>query len=969
MGVFAIAVASTTHAQKITGKVTTPQGKPIPSVSVTCNDGSGEVVITDANGVFSLNGLTGDTFTFFSSDGKEKKVKINDDVIHVVLSSDDDLVNRGFGVQARRQTSTAAISEVGADKLNQFNSVNAANALYGTLSGLTALTNGGGVTTGASLYLRGSSGALVYIDGIQRPLNAISIDEIEKVTVLKDAAALALYGIQGANGVILVQTKRGSFGKLNVTASYRHGFTTPIRLPQMANASQYAMSVNEALRNDGMPERYTQSEIQKFGDGSDPYNYPNVNWCEEILNDHGSSDEVNLEFQGGGNRVRYYSALHYNIDNAISKNLPGSEKNTRPSYYRLNIRTNLDIKVTQTTQAKINLFGVLDEFNTPVRGLGNIINDAISIPASAFPIKTELGNWGGNLLYTTRNPYAESVDMGFSRSHRRNISADLTINQDLSIITKGLSAELTVAYDNDATLLDQHSKTFNYETNGRLYGSSTALKYASSLNTIYMRSFLSGRLNYNTIIGDEHSLNANLLYKQETWKVAARNNRDAFVDFMGTINYGYSNRYFVDFTAAYSGSSYLLKGDKFRFYPTVSAAWVISNENFWDVQSIGQLKLRASFGQVGNGNMTYELAKQYYNNAGNYYFGSTNVAMGTIKEGALAALGLCPVTATKANVGVDASFFSDRLMLNADFYYDRRTGIQTANNANYSAVLGIAPPLTFDGVVENKGVDISLRFADNVGGFSYEIGGIFSFVKNKLVEDNVKNVPYDYLKKTGKPQNQFFGLQADGFFNSFEEINNHPIRQSFSELRPGDVKYVDQNNDKVIDENDMVAMGYSTQIPEINYGLTLGAEYKGIGLTAIFQGIENISTLLNTPSVYWSLRNDANISEWSMSNNHWSETNKTGAQYPRLTTQNNDNNFRANSIWLADASYFKLRALSVYYNLPKTWVKKMRMDNVKLYVSGNDLFSLDHIKNSDPESIGLGIPTLSSYHLGITIDF
>lgn len=877
---------------------------------------------------------------------------------------------KGFGIQTCKHSSTSAVSVVDAEKLSMFNHLNATNSLFGTLAGLTVQSNAGNATVGATLQIRGMGSPLVYIDGVQRPLNSLSIDQIEKVTVLKDASALALYGMRGSNGVIFVTTKRGKLEKMSVQANYRRGLYLPIRPVTMANAGNYAVAMNEALRNDGLPEKYSSDEIQKFRDGSDPYNYPNVNWQNEMLRNNGSMNELSVVFRGGTDRMRYYSALHYNNDWGLIQDLPSYStlKSTRPSYNRLNARTNLDIKITNSTFAKINVFASMDENNVTARGPGAIYTDSHAIPAAAFPIKRASGNWGGDLIYTNRNPYAAATTMGFARYHSRNVSTDLTLLQDLSDFLKGLNAEVKVAYDNDIEYFDQHASQFNYETaNGYIYGSQTPLAFSTSMNTLYFRTHLNGKLNYNAVVNDDHAFNANLLYIQETWKIKGRNNKNAFQDFIGSVNYGYQDRIFIDFTGSYSGSSYLSKGERFRFFPTLSAAWIISNEDFWQQNNINSLKLRGSTGVLGNGQLSYELDKQYYQSGPNYFFTSANSATSTIREGDFAAIGLQPVISKKVNVGLDAVIFN-KLSFNIDFFYDRMEGSQTSTESVYSSLLGLTPPLTFMGVNDFSGVDVSVNYAGSLGDLKYSVGGIFAFVKTTVVENGIENVPYEYLSRIGKSRSQFFGLQTDGFFNSWDEINDAP-KQLFSEVRPGDIRYVDQNDDDVIDDYDMIAMGYSTKTPEINYGLNFNVEYKGLGMAAIFQGIQNYSVLLNTPNVFWPLRNNGNISDWYINNNHWSATNMENPEYPRLTTLNNENNYRANSIWLADGSYLKLRALTVHYTIPSSITNKIKMDKIKVYLKGNDLFSLDNIKMRDPEAIEIGLPTVSSYHIGASFEF
>lgn len=964
------------QAQSVVGKVVDSNGKPLSNVLVEVVAQSGEPSLTNTDGEYIISAKPNDILSFYALGEKKQLVKVKSTTCNISMGASDKIIEKGYGIQTSNQSSTMSSASVDYEQLEKFSAINPENALYGILPGLTVLSNGGPVyNSSPTIQLRGvgttgTSNPLVLVDGVDRLLSRLSVAEIESVTILKDAAAVALYGVRGANGVILITTKRGEYGKMKVEVNYQHGFYTPFRLPKMVDAPTYANAINEALLNDGLAPRYNDTEIELFRNGTNPNLYPNVDWSRETTKKWENNNELDITFKGGNDRIRYFTFINYTNDFGLVNPIPSSEGySTELNYYRLNLRSNLDIKVTNSTDLKINLMGSIDDYTRPNISPNGLFQRIFSTPSAAFPIKTTSNMWGGNSIYTNTNPVASIASTGYTRSQNRLLYSDLTLKQDLSIFLKGLTAELGVSYDNMAEYMDTQSKTFAYESAGVLYGTNSDLNFAKSLNSMYMNTSLYGKLNY-FLKTDVHQINALLLYNQEDYQTKARNTHVARQKMAASASWGIRDKYFIDATAVASGSSYLPKGDKFRFYPSISAAWLLSSEDFLSKASvINSLKIRTSFGLSGNDMMSYELDRQLYESGGNYWFTNTSIVSYSLKEGQLATKNLKPELSKKTNFGIEFTGFDNTLQLSFDAFYDYRSNILVPGSNLVSTILGISPAMTNGGIVKNKGVEVALAYQGKIGDFQYRVNGQFAYAKSKVIENGEGPKPYDYMSAKGYSIGTYFGLKSNGLFKDDADIASS-VPQVFSQVRPGDIKYIDRNGDDKVDEHDVEALGYSTRTPEIYYGFNLSAEYKGFGLSAQFQGIENFQVIRNTEHIYWTLRDNGNISEWYYNNpDRWSPDNRENARYPRLTTQGNSNNFRANNVWMEDGAYLKLRSLELYYTLPENKRNKFFIRNVKFFVRGMNLFSIDAVKDKDPEYMGNQYPTLSSYHTGVCLAF
>ncbi len=887
-------------------------------------------------------------------------------------------IHMGNNTHTEKQKITSAINKISGKELEKTNSFNPTNSLYGLLPGLMVLQNGGdALNRDPNVFIRGlntvnNNSILVLVDGIETDLGYLNTQSIESVEVLKDAAALAIYGHRGANGVLLVTTKRGKSQAMEVSVTFQNGITTAVGYPDFLDARGYAQAVNQARLNDGLTPLYSAAAIQAYGDGSSPTFNPNVNWIDESLRGSGSTLNLNTSFRGGSENVLYYAAINYQAEDGIYKDRGLEEYATQSKYDRVNFVTNLDINLTPTTKLIARVFGALDEDYSTATPDGNIFYAIYNTPANAFPVRNYNNIYGGTNIYGN-NPVAMINSTGFTKTQGTTIAVSGTLQQDLNRILEGLSGELNIRHNNRATSFDGQRKNYLYEelirnettldTISQLFGEDSDLNPNGGNGFISRYTNFSARLNYDKQIND-HDFNSFAMFTQE--KFVGRGQYTTYLrqNFAGKIHYGYQDKYLLDLVLSYAGSSVLPK-DRFEFYPAVSAAWVISEEAFVkDDAWIQYLKLRGSFGYAGSDRIQLNTEDQSYGGVGGYYFTSNNTFAGSTGEGRLAGDPKME-RAMMANLGLDVNLFK-KLNIMADVFYNKRTNILVSADGQTSNILGVGAPILPIGEVSNRGLEASITWQDNISDFNYSATGNFTYSKNRIEEISEAPQAYPYTRRTGQPIGQAFGLVSDGFFRDQSDIDDSNP-QLFSGLSPGDVKYVDQNGDNVIDTFDEVALGYSTQVPEMYFALNLHADYKGLGFNAIIQGIANQSVFLFTPGVYIPLVNNNNITTFS--NNAWTPATANTATLPRLTSLDNDNNYRANDIFLADADYIKLRTLEFYYTIPETFLSKYGLDYFRVFARGTNLFSWDNLDQMDPETLSINYPLLKTFSLGLELTF
>ncbi len=978
----------------VTGRVLDEKGKSVAGALVSVEENPLVRVATDKNGRFEITAVKGSRLKVQTGDDAMKVVKIeNGSELTVVMDYSSEKVNYGFGLQQTNAESTGAVSTVYAENIDKSSAFSIGNSLYGNVLGLTTMQSTGVVWEQMpSMYIRGlktlngNNGILLVVDGLERDnnwqaLKYITPEEVESVSVLRDAAALALYGYRGVNGVVNIVTKRGKYDTREINFSYDHAFNYMTRKPELADAYTYASALNEALTNDGKQVRYSQNELNAFKNGTSPYLYPNVNWWEEVFRDRGASDIATLSFRGGSTKMRYYTMMNLQNNRGFIKNFDtNADYSTQEKYSKANFRTNLDIDLSPKTKMQANIMGILNEFSRPGMGSDNLISKLYQLPSAAFPIRTESGLWGGNTTWGENwNPVALTEGRAYSKGHTRGLYADMSLRQDLSSLTKGLGASVRIGYDNLASYWENHTKGYKYgmasvaswenglpiageEITG---GKDTEMSGDSKLDWQYRSFNFQMNVDWQRQFG-VHSLYSMLLYTYKYDNAKGINNTFYRQNAGWYTHYGFKNRYFADFTLMASASNLLAPDHRWNVSPTVGLAWLISNEKFMQSQNVVDfLKLRASFGMLNTDNIP---GNGYWNETvggGNGYPINNNFGGdGGWHEGRLASVNGTTEKAYKYNAGVDATLFKG-LTLTVDGFYERRSDIWVSSDGQNSAVLGASGSYVNAGIVDSWGTEIGANYYKKMGNVELNLGGTFTYNRSKIIEMLEEPAAYDYTRSTGNPVGQIFGLQAIGYFVDQADIDNS-LPQQFGPVKAGDIKYKDMNGDKVINSDDRVAMGYNSTCPEIYYSFSLGLEWKGLGFSAQFQGVGNYTAILSG-TYYHPLVDNTTISNYVYRNRWTPET--PNARFPRLTTETVDNNLQTSSLWLADRSFLKLRNCEVYYKLPSSWLNRFWVKNAKVYVRGVDLLCFDSIDQLDPEAMNNSYPATRSIHVGLSVGF
>jgi len=910
----------------------------------------------------------------------QNKIQKNDSIVN----NYNEIREIGYGQQQPAYMTNSAISTVFGDVLEKTFSSNLNNSLIGRLPGLT-VTKGSDEpgTVDNGLYARGiatysgDNGMLLLVDGFRSSFTELVPEEIESITLLKDASATAIYGLRGANGVLLVTTKRGKVQPLQVSFSSKLGFHQATRIPQYLNAYDYASLYNEGSVNDGNAAIYNEDDLQKYSDGSDPYLHPNVNWYKEISRNVAPIYNVDLNFRGGDKTVRYFVLLNAIGDFGMLKQAGDmSDMSKNESYVRYNVRSNIDMNITENLSAAAT-FGVsVADNNTPYTEYTSAIYDEISrIPANAFPIYNPNQTWGGSTNFT--NPVANLLDKGYYTSNSRTVNATLKLTEKLDMITEGLSLSGSVSHNNWYIGHSNKIKDYaRYQLSGQddlgnyLYKEKLGLKTTLSADeggTYAWRNenFLTS-LNYNRTIGI-HGWDAMAMYQYE---IQNEGDGEPFyhIGGAGRLSYTYDKRYVAEVSAGYQGSENFAVGKQYGFFPAGSLGWIVSNEEFLkNNKVVNYLKIRTSYGLTGNDKIggrryqyedEYALVNGYALGAGsNGYYGWGLSEMGNVDVTWEKEL--------KFNVGIDAKLFNS-LDISADYFNNNRSDILTSPDKNIPLYFGYLKPMLNIGKTKNSGYEVSVKYNGALGkDFNYfaQLSGWYA--KNEVVYNSqpIQNEPYQYT--AGRQIGQPYYLVADGFY-SVEDLVDPTVAKpdwvTEGSLKPGDLKYKDKNGDGFITGNDYYPIG-NTSRPSLTMGFDIGFEYKGFDFSTFLQAAGNRDVYLGS-SYYRAFQGNGTVSEAALE--RWTPETASTATYPRLSVENNQNNFVGSTFWLKDGSFIKLRSLEMGYTFKE--VLNSGSSDLRVFVSGNNLFSLDYIKDCDPEQMS-GYPALRTFSVGVKIQF
>lgn len=1015
--------------QTITGTILTGDTNE-PAIGATVylrNSTTGTV--TDVNGKYSITveGIGGVLEFSYIGYKKQEVAVTGQKTIDIVLQPDTEVLEEvvvvGYGSQ-KKESVVGAISTLDVTKLTVPGS-SISNALAGQLSGIVAMSRSGepGKNSAADFYIRGvssfkgTSTPLVLVDGIERDLDLVDTDDIASFSILKDASASAVYGVRGANGVILITTKKGSVGKPQVNVRTEFGFTQPTKRPQMLGSAEWAELYNEAYGS----QYYSPEDIEKYRTNADPDLYPNVDWFDALFDDMAANQRVNLNITGGSDIVKYYVSGAFYNESSIYKNA-GNIYGYNPSirYNKFNFRANVDLNLTKSTVVNFNLANIYEKSFGP--GYGDTDADIWSYTfmtsPNAFPVQYSDGKLSGPSSDSGNNPWNMLAHSGYREQFWNSAQSLIGVTQDIGELwkpLKGLTANIKFSWDAWNTTLQRRSKIESfYHARGRAEDGS--LIYDRNDEGIWipvhtgdenlsfligrsgtMTRYLEGSLTYNRVFNEIHRVGALLLYNQKIHTNTQAGSGDNALPYKNQglaarATYAFKDTYFAEVNLGYNGSENFARGHRFGFFPAVAVGWMMSNEKWFQpaTKVIDMLKLKASYGKVGNDDIGGQRRWVYEStivNSGSWNYGSDGNQGGTgIRIGEIENLNASWEEALKINAGIEFSLFN-KIRVQADYFREERSGI-FLQRAGLPAIVGVSTiPYVNIGETLNQGFDATVEYTHQVNkDLMLTARGNFTFNRNELLNNDEPDWEYKYQNKIGKPFGsggslQPFGLVAIGLFESQEEIDNSPV-QNFGEYRVGDIKYQDINGDGQIDSQDQIAIGY-TNLPEITYGFGGTAQYKNWDFNIFFQGVARTSFFLNGSSIRTPFSSGnmerAAINE-DIYGNVWMSTNtpeqNANVTYPRLSMGSGgagaSNNSQASTWWLRDGSFLRLKSVEIGYSLPKSLLQKSFIKSLRFYAAGNNLLQFSPFKLWDPEkgsTDGSGYPLNRMFSIGFNANF
>jgi len=1015
---------------KISGKVTDESGMPLTGVMVVEKGLTGNSVngtISDIDGNYSI--LTKKSqgelaFTFISMEVTVKAFKANGTINAVLKSSEvglNEVVVVGYGSQ-RKVSVVGAISTVTTKDLLQSPSSNLSNALAGRLTGLTTVQNTGQPgKDDASLYIRGRStwvnaSPLYIVDGIEREtFTQVDANEVESISILKDASATAVYGVRGANGVIIITTIRGKEQKPVVSLSAQYGLQTPTRLPNYLRSYDTAKLRNESFLNDGYSAAqlpFQPNALEAFRTGSDPYHYPDVDWYKEVIKPAAPQSQYNVNVRGGTRTARYFvSTGYFSQDGLFNTNL-NTDYNTNFQFHRFNFRSNLDIDVSKELTLSLSISARMEDTNEPGNTgySGAEKQNAFESLTRTTPYETPViqanGKPGVGSMGT--NPWMKVNGFGYTQNKKDVVESIVNLNYKLDKITKGLLFRGLFSFDS------YYSEQNNFSKNTALYrldsapgepdlytiiGEDTELKAVSSgANGSYKKLYLQGDFYYDRKFG-KNSVTGLLLGKIEDKSYGGTYIPYRMVGLSSRVTYDYDERYLAEINMGYNGSENFARGKRFGFFPAFAAGWVMSNETFFKEATsfVNFLKIKASYGRVGNdkiGGSRFMYSEEYssrdsWNAPSVPYFGNNGSSVGIVTLSRIANPLLTWETANKYNAGIETNFWDDKVSVSLDGFMEYRKDI-LMDRKSLPIYLGVTPPAGNLGKTKNKGLEFEVKYRDKIGDdFNYWIKANYSYAKNEIVFKDEPVNKLSWQKEEGQAINQFFGYQVLGFFDVTDFEADGTLKSNFAKQlvgeapKPGDFHYADINTDGVVDDRDKVAIGHS-DIPESTYGFSYGLEWKGLDFSMMWQGAFNVSLNISGESLYEFCERgkvlDLHQGRWAYYTDPFTgelvDTRAT-ATYPRLHSQSSSPNWTTNSFFLYNSSYLKLRNIEIGYTLPIKQLKVLGINKMRIYTTGQNLLVFSKVKQLDPEGPGYGgnrergwnYPQLAIYNFGINVTF
>lgn len=1026
--IFFFAVSSALFAQEknfmIEGTISDELG-PLIGVTITIQGKIGGTV-TDENGKFSIRASRGDKLIFsyvgyepYEWIATEEKKNLDIKLVNAAHEMDEVVVT-AMGTQ-RKISTLASISTLSAEEL-QVPTPSVSNLLGGRVAGVISMVNSGEPGKNlAEFWVRGigtfgaNSSALVLIDGLEGNINSIDPADIESFSVLKDASATAVYGVRGANGVVLITTKRGETDKLRLTGRVNYSISQMRRLPKYLRAYDYALLVNEAKEVRGEDPAYNNTQLNVIKDGLDPDIYPDVSWQDEMIRDLSFKQNYYVSARGGGNIAKYFVSLAASNESAAYKAEENNPYASNTGYNTYSLRLNLDINLTKSTVLYFGADGFISVNNRP----GQINTDFIwqsqaALTPLIFPIRFSNGQLPAAGTDSSMSPYVLINHTGKTTINHNSSLYTMAVNQDLQSITEGLKLRVQGAYNRSGDLTERR---FTFPAQYRAIGrnakgelltreqvsKSTSALYTSSQSQ-WRKYHFESTLNYDRVFGEDHRVGGLVYFylsdQQSTAQWSDDENANLSMSlaqipkrYMGVssrLTYGFRDTYMIDVNFGYTGSENFMPGKQFGFFPSLALGWIPSNYEFVkeSMPWLDLIKIRGSYGTVGNdriGGGRFPYLNRVYQGYRNVWGSMSSVE--TVGITRVGADNLVWERAKKANIGIDAGFLKSNLTFTVDMFKDRRDGIFQSRVQVPDYVGLTSLPYGNVGKMESWGSDGNIAYKHTINSdMDLTIRGNYTFAQNKIVNYEKTYDEYPYQDYTGLPDNVWRGYQCIGFFKDEDDIKYSP-KQSWGEVKPGDLKYKDINGDGKIDENDMVPISYKQMYPQLMYGfggqfryknLTVGVLFKGTGKVDYFRNntgyipfndgeMGNVLAQFNDPSTRWIPRAyaEAHGIDLALAEN-------PNAQLPRLQYGNNSNNTQLSDFWKGDARYLRLQEVTINYNLKTDFLKKAGITSVDLQLVGNNLYVWDKVKTFDPEQadkVGTVYPIPAVYSFQLYVNF
>ena len=964
----------------VKGKVSSALGETLPGVNVVIK-GTYRGTVTDVDGNFSVSVNPQDTLSLSFIGFETIEIPVgNQSFLEVTLypnlTSLDEVIVVGFG-EVTRITNTGAVSSLAARDIETVPVPNVQNALQGRMPGFFSQQRSGQPGRDASdFFIRGVSSLnpegnrpLIIVDDIQytyEQLQQINVNEIESISILKDASTTAIYGIKGANGVLVVRTRRGQEGKPTINVRLEGGLQTPVRKPEFLDSYNTALLVNEAYENDGLQPQFTERDLELFKSGEDPYGHPNVDWYDAIFDDFAWQQNMNLDISGGSQRLKYFVSGGAFSQNGLMTDFddPFNEVNNNYFYRRFNFRSNLNFEVTKTLSLRLDVTSRFGNINEPYNSnaIGEIYNFEDIHPYSA-PLFNPNGTYAYAFDTESKEPTlnARLANGGYKRTKRTDSNVLIGATQDFSNVVDGLSVTGRVAFssveENNKSLFRSNFPSYHYDSHNDTYTIHPSRQYKfdgyelrGDIEKFKKNVNIQAFVNYDKVFNEDHSIKTLFLFNRQSNTIGrdgliSANVPENFMGYTAKLSYNYKNKYLIDINGAYNGTDRFGEDNRYGFFPAIGVGYSISEEDFFNVSFVDLLKIRTSYGLVGSDVTSGDryLYNQVYKSEGNYYFGEGIVAYPAIFEGDLANPNVVWEKARKFDVGIDANFFNNKLSLTIDYFHDTRYD-QLVQPGSIPAMLGIKAAPTNIAETVNRGFDGMVDFQTPIGKDLYfNSSFVFSIAKNKVVFKDEPSPAYPWLAETGHPINQPFGYTYVGFYseadvaglNDEDPDNNVPVPVNSTAIQAGDLKYADLNEDGLIDDLDKSAIGMPN-LPNTTLGLNLGLNYKGFSVNLLFQGSFNYSFYVVGTGIEPFKSQFQPIHQ-----TRWTPENADNAEFPRLTSNPSTINSASaymSDFWLVDAWYVRLKTVDIGYALPERLLP-FNIDNMRIYLSGYNLLT------------------------------